>query len=127
MQVLIVDDEPSIRDLFSFYLSRAGFEVSVGADGEEALDLLVTAKYDLAILDALLPRMHGLKVLARLRESEPRDRRTPVIIVTGVLTWDVYRKEAMRLGADGFLTKPIDMDELVAAARRLTEIHATAG
>ena len=119
MRILVVDDDPQIQDLFRYYLGREGFEVSVGAHGEEALDLLGSSRYDLAILDILLPRMHGFKTLSRLRDMEGPGRRTPVILVTGVLVGDVYREEALRQGADAFFTKPVDMDDLLAAVRRV--------
>ena len=119
MRILVVDDDPQIQDLFRYYLDREGFQVSVGSDGEEALDLLSSSRYDLAILDILLPRMHGLKALSRLREMEGPGRKTPVILVTGVLVGDVYREEALKQGADAFFTKPVDMDDLLAAVRRV--------
>jgi len=119
VRILVVDDDPQIQDLFRYYLDREGFEVSVGSDGEEALDLLGSSRYDLAILDILLPRMHGLKTLSRLREMEGPVGRTPVILVTGVLVGDAYREEALRQGADDFFTKPVDMDDLLAAVRRV--------
>ena len=126
MHVLVVDDDPQIQSLYRYYLEREGFEVSVGGDGEQALDLLASSYFDLAIFDLLLPRLHGLKVLARLRESERPERRASVIVVTGVLMREPYRQEAMRLGADAFFTKPVDMDELIAAARRLVASRAVA-
>ena len=80
--VLIADDEPAIRRLYSQVLSTAGFEVVEAVDGEDALAKLATIGVSLVLLDASMPRLDGLGVIRRLR-ADPATARLPIILVTG--------------------------------------------
>ena len=113
-RALVVDDEPAARDLFARVLQRAGIDTTVAADGKSALEILGRDSIHLLILDRDMPGLSGLEVIERLR-AEPATAHLPVILVTGDtdLTDRVYGLEH---GADDYLTKPVECDELVARA-----------
>ena len=110
--ILVVDDEPSICEVVSLYLQRAGYTVQVANDGRSALQLLTAALPDLLILDVMLPGVDGLEITRRLRSVGS----TPVILLTA------RREEADRilgleLGADDYVVKPFSPQELVSRVR----------
>jgi two-component system, OmpR family, response regulator ResD len=111
--VLVVDDEPTITDVVSRYLQRAGYETRVAGDGPSALELAGSERPDLVVLDLMLPGMDGLEVMRRLRSSLGGDRNLSVILLTakGEATDRVI---GLRLGADDYVVKPFSPAELVA-------------
>jgi DNA-binding response OmpR family regulator len=111
-KVLVVDDEPMVREVLTRYLAREGFEVSTAADGEEALDRIPDVEPDLVLLDLMLPRVDGFEVFRRLREDRP----TPVIMLTarGEAT---DRVVGLERGADDYVAKPFSPREVVARVR----------
>ncbi|MGD8753827.1 MAG: response regulator transcription factor [Anaerolineales bacterium] len=109
-KLLLVDDEVAITDRLTPFLSRAGFEVKVAADGEAALREVVTYSPDLIVMDVLMPRMDGREALRQLRKE---DDWTPVILLTQVGE-SGERAMALMEGADDYLNKPYDPNELVA-------------
>ncbi|MQA34707.1 response regulator transcription factor [Modestobacter roseus] len=111
--VLLVDDEPAITDNLTPFLSRAGFDVRVARDGESALELLGSAVPDLLVLDVLLPGLDGRAVLRRVRKEHGA---LPVILLTQVGE-SAERAMALEEGADDYLNKPFDPQELVARIR----------
>jgi PAS domain S-box-containing protein len=113
-RALVVDDEAATRDLFARVLQRAGIDTVVAPDGKSALEILQHDSIHLVILDREMPGLSGLEVIERLR-AEPSTAHLPVILVTGDtdLTDRVYGLEH---GADDYLTKPVEFDELVARA-----------
>ena len=113
--VLIADDEPAIRRLFSQVLSTAGFEVVEAVDGEDALAKLATIGVSLVLLDASMPRLDGLGVIRRLR-ADPATARLPIILVTGSGE-EANRAWALDLSVDACLVKPIPINDLVASVR----------
>ncbi|MDI6871078.1 MAG: response regulator transcription factor [Bacillota bacterium] len=123
-KVLIVDDEPAIRELVQFNLERAGLAVVSAADGEEALALFRTEQPDLVLLDLMLPRLDGFTVCRRIREESP----VPIIMLTA-RTAEQDRVEGLEMGADDYLIKPFSPRELVARVkavlRRADERPAT--
>jgi len=112
-KILLVDDEPAITDNLAPFLGRAGYEVAVASDGQQALDAVKTFQPDLIILDVLMPRMDGRAVLRKLRQE---DNWTSVILLTQVGE-SVERAMALEEGADDYLNKPFDPQELVARIR----------
>jgi two-component system, OmpR family, response regulator ResD len=113
--LLLVDDEPTITDVLSRYLQRAGYDTRSAADGPEALALASTRFPDLVVLDLMLPGVDGLEVMRRLRvlsESTPR-RRVPIILLTARGD-ESDRVIGLRLGADDYVVKPFSPAELVA-------------
>jgi two-component system response regulator ResD len=113
--LLVVDDEPTITDVLSRYLERAGYETRVAADGYEALALAGAHRPDLVVLDLMLPGIDGLEVMRRLRamdEGSVRGR-VPVILLTA-RGEESDRVTGLRLGADDYVVKPFSPNELVA-------------
>lgn len=121
MRVLLVEDDPRIaRDVIDT-LTGAGYVVDHESDGEEAWFKGDTENYRAVILDLGLPRMDGLAVLKKWRES---DRTFPILVLTARGTWS-ERVEGIDAGADDYLPKPFEMDELLARLRAV--IRRSAG
>ncbi len=118
--ILLVEDERSVREAFALRLQDAGYTVQVAASGEEALAALQATEPDVMVLDLVMPHLSGLEVLARARQLAPD---LPVIVLTarGTVKDAV---EAMRLGAYDFIAKSIEMEDLLLALRRATELLA---
>jgi DNA-binding response OmpR family regulator len=110
--VLVVDDEPTIADVVSRYLERAGYETRSAPDGAAALALAGESRPDLVVLDLMLPGMDGLEVMRRLRAAG-NGHRVPVILLTAKGE-PVDRVIGLRLGADDYVAKPFSPAELVA-------------
>jgi two-component system response regulator ResD len=106
--VLVVDDEPTIGEVVSKYLERAGYETRVAADGYEALEAVAQSRPDLIVLDLMLPGIDGLEVMRRVR-----DRSTAIILLTAKGE-ESDRVIGLRLGADDYVVKPFSPAELVA-------------
>jgi phosphate regulon transcriptional regulator PhoB len=111
-KILIVDDEPDIVDLLSYNLKKDGFRVATASDGEEALHKIRKDKFDLVILDLMLPGMQGIEI-CRIIRNDPRTARTPIIMLTAKGE-EVDRVLGLESGADDYLTKPFSSRELVA-------------
>ncbi|TMR09196.1 response regulator transcription factor [Nonomuraea turkmeniaca] len=111
-RLLVVDDEPNIRELFSASLRMAGFEVLTAADGMEALRVAEESTPDLVMLDVMLPDLDGLAVAGRLRS---RGRRVPVLFVTAKDAPE-DRIAGLGLGED-YVTKPFSLEEVIARIR----------
>ncbi len=109
--VLVVDDEPTIGEVVSRYLERAGYDTRVAVDGPAALAAAADRRPDLVVLDLMLPGLDGLEVMRRLRE-QGRDR-TAIILLTAKGE-ESDRVVGLRLGADDYVVKPFSPAELVA-------------
>ena len=114
-QVLVVEDEPDIRDLIVLHLAREGFRCRTAADGGDALREVRASHPDLVILDLMLPGLNGLEVCRRLR-SEPATASLPIIMLTAK-TDEVDRVVGLEVGADDYVVKPFSPKELVARVR----------
>lgn len=110
--VLVVDDEPMVREVVSAYLSRDGFEVTETGDGNAALEHLEHRATDLVVLDVMLPETDGLTVLSAVREKGD----TPVILLTA-RGEESDRVLGLELGADDYIVKPFSPRELAARVR----------
>jgi two-component system OmpR family response regulator len=121
-RLLVVDDEPNIRELFSASLRMAGFEVLTAADGMEALRVAEESTPDLVMLDVMLPDLDGLAVAGRLRS---RGRRVPVLFVTAKDTPE-DRIAGLGLGED-YVTKPFSLEEVIARIRAVLRRTRRAG
>ena len=120
-RVLIVDDEESNRKLLTRLLSRE-YDVVTLQDGEEALALLERVDVDVVLLDVRLPGLDGFEVCSRLKIM-PRTRLVPVVLVTGLGARE-HRLRGIHVGADDFLTKPFDAEELHARLASLVRLKA---
>jgi len=115
MKLLLVEDDLDLVHALSRVLSTQGFEVTCCADGEEALSMLRRARFDAVLLDLSLPGMDGLEVLEHLRGSGSA---VPVLIMTARGAVE-ERVLGLNTGADDYLTKPFDVDELTARLKAL--------
>ena len=114
-RLLVVDDEPNIRELLSTSLRFAGFEVHTAADGQQALVVAEKVRPDLLVLDVMMPGLDGFAVTRRLRE---RGRDTPVLFLTA--KDDVADRVAgLTVGGDDYVTKPFSLEEVVARIRAI--------
>lgn len=116
-RILVVDDEPHIRRILTALLRIEGFEVRLARDGTEGLKTWSNGRFDLVILDLVMPGASGLEVLAKIK-SDPERGSTPVIILTAK-GQDTDRQAALAGGADDFLTKPFSPKKLVARIREI--------
>jgi two-component system, OmpR family, response regulator ResD len=107
--VLVVDDEPTITEVVSRYLERAGYSAHVAADGPAALQVAAETRPDLVVLDLMMPGMDGLEVMRLLRERQP-----VLIILLTAKGEQSDRIAGLRLGADDYVVKPFSPAELVA-------------
>ena len=110
--ILIVEDEPHIAQVLEGYLKRDGYRTELALDGTRALELHRAAKPDLVLLDVQLPKMDGLEVLRRIRETAS----TPVIMVTAMAE-DLDKLLGLRMGADDYVVKPFSPLEVVARVK----------
>jgi signal transduction histidine kinase/DNA-binding response OmpR family regulator len=115
-RILVVDDDPSIRELLSQEFTEAGYAVSVAADGREALKEVRRERPDLVVLDVMMPEMNGFDVAAVLK-NDPLTMDVPIVILSIVQD----RDRGYRLGVDRYLTKPIDTDLLFREVGSLIE------
>ena len=114
MRVLVVEDEPDLLRVVAMALREEGYAVDEAADGEEGLFKATSWDYDALVLDLMLPRLDGLELLRRLRQT----RKTPVLILTARDTV-TDRVRGLDSGADDYLVKPFDLVELQARLRAL--------
>ena len=120
LNVLVADDNATNREVLGRILERAGHKPKLVAGGEAALDAIEQMRYDIVLLDRNMPDMGGLEVLKALRAMYPADARVPTLIVSADVTPE-SRDECIKVGADGFLGKPIE------ASRLLIEVQRVAG
>jgi DNA-binding response OmpR family regulator len=111
-RILVVEDEPSIREVVSLYLRRAGYQVTVVDDGQAALETLSSQAHDLVVLDLMLPKMDGLEITRWLRERGD----TPIIMLTARRE-ERDRIAGLEMGADDYVVKPFSPQELVSRVR----------
>jgi two-component system OmpR family response regulator len=112
-RILVVDDDPHIRELLSFALAKAGMEVDQAADGEEALAALEARPPDLMVLDINLPRLNGLDVCRRLRASGSAQADLPILFLSS-RDDEIDRIVGIEIGGDDYVTKPFSPREVVA-------------
>src|SRR5438270_9951371 len=119
-RILLVEDDPSIREVAALGLRSAGFEVSTSSDGPSGLERFRAEAPDLVLLDVMLPRLDGLEVLRAIR----REATTPVVMLTARGdTIDVV--VGLESGADDYVRKPFEMPELVARVRAALRRHGS--
>ena len=119
-RVLVVDDEEGIRDLLSRTLAMAEYEVDTTSDGVSALDLVRNDGYSLVIADLRMPGMDGLTLIREVKQIDPK---LPIIIITGYSS-ESSAIEAVNLGVAGYLTKPVGIPQVLAAAAKALGVPA---
>lgn len=113
--VLVVDDEPTITEVVSRYLRRAGYRAETAGDGVQAIATAADTRPDLVVLDLMLPRIGGLEVMRRLREQDRGTGTGPVpVILLTARGEESDRITGLRLGADDYVVKPFSPAELIA-------------
>lgn len=120
MKVLAVEDDPVSRRILVAVLEQLGYSVIPAVDGVAAWEQFQLGQVDAVITDWMMPRMDGLELTRRIR-AEPRDRYTYVLMLTALNGRDRYL-DGMKAGADDFLTKPLDREELHARLRVASRI-----
>ncbi|NME99225.1 response regulator transcription factor [Aneurinibacillus aneurinilyticus] len=114
IRVLIADDEKEIRDLLKKYLERELYKVDVAVNGEEALTLFDQNKYNLIILDLMMPKIDGIEVCRRLRNKT----NVPILMLTAK-DHEIDKILGLSIGADDYITKPFSINEVVARVKAL--------
>ena len=120
--ILVVDDHENIRNLIEIYLKREGYSVLLAADGQEALDILEEHSVDLMIADVMMPNIDGFELVDTLRAS---GYDLPILVLTAKDTLK-DKREGFGLGADDYMVKPVDMEEMmlrVSALLRRAKIN----
>jgi chemosensory pili system protein ChpA (sensor histidine kinase/response regulator) len=124
-RVLVVDDSISIRKYVQRFLDRTGYEVEVAPDGMEALNCMGRMKFDAVITDLEMPVMHGYDLMAEMKKS-PDLMNIPVIVLTS-RAGDKHRQKAIEMGAQDYLVKPFEEQEMLGALKKLLSGAALAG
>jgi DNA-binding response OmpR family regulator len=115
VNVLLVEDEPRVADFIDRGLRAENHGVTVAGTGGEGVDLAKTGEFDVIVLDLMLPDMHGYDVCQRLRQEGDR---TPILMLTAMDTLEDKIK-GLKIGADDYLAKPFDFDELLVRLEAL--------
>jgi len=115
--ILAVDDSASMRQMVSFTLKNAGYDVVAAVDGEDAFDKARVRDFDLVLTDQNMPRLDGLGLTRRLREH-PKFRATPILILTTESS-DEMKQAGRAAGATGWLVKPFDPAKLIEVIRKV--------
>ena len=114
-KVLVVDDEMEIRDLLASFLTEKGYEVIMAPAGEQAIELANREAPDAILLDVRMPGIDGIEVCRRLK-AKPKTQYIPIVMITG---YDENKIDAIEVGADDFLNKPIDLVELAVRVKSI--------
>jgi len=116
-QLLIVDDSTSMRQMVAFALSTGGYSVSEAEDGQAALDIAKSRRFDAVVTDVNMPRMDGIELIRHLRQL-PDYKFTPLLMLTTESGTD-KKMEGKAAGATGWLVKPFDPEQLLATVRKV--------
>jgi len=122
-KIFLADDEPDIVMILKRYLQLDGYDVVTGANGKEALEKASSEKFDLMILDVMMPFMNGWEVCKRLK-NDPKTKDTPVIILTAK-SQSIDSLMSYECGADEYSTKPFEYPELSKIIKRLIGLPET--
>ena len=125
-KILLIEDDKDISEMLCNYLSSEHFEVEVAYNGEQAFGLYKTGKFDLLLIDLMLPSSSGFEIIKEIRKKDT----VPIIIIT-VKDSDMHKTMGFNLGADDYVTKPFSLAELSARIksniRRVTQYDKNTG
>lgn len=121
LKILIADDEPEVLNVMAKALTRQGYVVIKAADGQEAWDKIRKEDPDIILLDLIMPNMHGLTILKRLRESPLPGRYQPVVIISALNELEDVRK-GFACEADHYITKPCTTETVLKAVAMMHEL-----
>ncbi len=107
-KILVIDDEPGIREFLKMYFEDREYDIDIAADGEEGVEIFDKGNYALVLCDMLMPRMIGIRVLEKIKKAKPDQK---VIMMTGVKDETMMAK-AKSLGCHLYLNKPVKLQEL---------------
>ena len=113
MRILLAEDQEKLNSVVTHKLTKEGYAVDSCYDGEDAWDYIESTEYDVVLLDIMMPGMSGLEVLKKMRSA---DNHTPVIMMTALGQTD-DKITGLDMGADDYLVKPVDLDEMIARIR----------
>lgn len=115
-KILVIEDEALMLKALGFRLKKDGYEVYTAQDGSEAMKLIAQTEFDLIITDIMLPFIGGLEIVSKVK-SDPARSHTPIIVLSAVGLENIIM-EAFELGADDFVTKPFNLNELSIRVRK---------
>ena len=124
-KILVIEDEPSATRLVGYILEQEGYQVDTAANGLEGIRKIQEEEVDLVILDVMLPGLDGFEVCYRVR-AEPRTAGLPIIMLSAKVQ-EIDKATGLRAGANEYLTKPADPDEVLAAVKALLGERIAAG
>jgi DNA-binding NtrC family response regulator len=119
-RVLVVEDEQTLARIYTRALVAAGYEVDQAPDGAEGLKRLLGRSYDVLVSDVCMPRMGGLELFQKIRQSQPE---LPVILMTATLDPQMYER-AREMGTVRYLIKPVRMEQLARAVETCVKLRA---
>lgn len=103
-KILVIEDEPPLRELYTELLSDEGYQVDSAIDGQIGIDKIKQGGWDLILLDIILPKMDGMTILQTLKNDPPKQKNGPIILLTA-LAQDTLVHKGLKLGAIGYLVK----------------------
>jgi len=116
--ILYAEDDADTRELLQLILHQAGFRVSVTADSTEVMQLLATDRFDVLLLDNWMPELNGIELCQQVRTF---DQGIPIFFCSGAVP-EADKKAALSAGAQGYIGKPFDLDELIVALRAALKV-----
>jgi CheY-like chemotaxis protein len=121
LRILVVEDEPDAREIYSEILLSAGYDVETAVDGQDAEDKLSLGKYDLVLLDIITPRKDGIEALDDIKRN-PEKFGTPKVVMLSNIAGDIAIDKAMEIGANGYMLKAdIEPSDLLDMVRKYFE------
>ncbi|MBN1383291.1 MAG: response regulator [Elusimicrobia bacterium] len=117
-KILLVDDEPAILKILGNVFSDEGYSIAATSTGEAGIEKAKEFNPDLVILDVMLPGMNGFEVCRVLKEDD-KTKHIAILMLTGISILAEHKKKALDLGADDYMTKPFDMEDLINRAKVL--------
>ena len=119
-KILVVDDDPSSLELMEAILVPNGYEIITANDGSKAVAIMVEKKPDLILLDIMMPGLDGYSTLAKIKGNKTISK-IPVVMLTA-MGFQLNKELALRFGAVGYITKPVDLAELLKTISRLLPV-----